>query len=54
MINNLLEFLEKPCDEVEKICDEIYRVNSDFACMKKLPRDIIVNTEGYYSQSNNS
>lgn len=42
MVNILSEFLELPQNDVEKECDEIYRVNSEFASIKKLPRDIIV------------
>lgn len=42
MINILSEFLEMPQSEVEQECDEIYRVNSEFAHIRKLPRDIIV------------
>lgn len=42
MLNILPEFLEKPYEEVEAMCDDTYRVNSNFARAKKLPRDIIV------------
>lgn len=42
MVNIISEFLEMPLDDVERECDDIYRVNSDFARVKKLPRDIIV------------
>lgn len=42
MLNILSEFLEKPQEELEQMCDKIYRVNSEYARMKKLPRDIIV------------
>lgn len=42
MVNIISEFLEMPQEEVEKEYDDIYRVNSEFARQKKLPRDIIV------------
>lgn len=42
IINVLAEFLEKTPEETDGLCDEIYRVNSDFARDKKLPRDVII------------
>lgn len=42
MINIISKFMEIPPDEVEKELDEVYRVNSDFARQRNLPRDIIV------------
>lgn len=43
MVNIIAEFLEMSPNEVERKCDVIYRVNSNFAKQKKLPRDIVVN-----------
>lgn len=42
MIEIISEFLEMSVEEVEKDCVDIYKVNSDFARQKNLPRDIIV------------
>lgn len=42
MIEILAEFLEISAEEVESKCDDIYRVNSEFARRKNLPRDVIV------------
>lgn len=42
IVNIISEFLELPPNEVEKECDEVYIVNSEYACIKKLPRDVIV------------
>lgn len=42
MTDIISELIEIPPDEVDRDCEAIYRVNSDFARQKSLPRDIIV------------
>lgn len=40
MIKILAEFVNKPMDEIEGNCEEIYRVNSEYAQTKNIPRVI--------------
>lgn len=42
MVNIISEFVELPMKEIERELDVVYRVNSEFARKKNLPRDIIV------------
>lgn len=42
IINILSEFLEKSQDDIEEMCEDLYRVNSDYARHKNLPRDVII------------
>lgn len=42
MATILIEFLEKPEEEIKQSLDLAYRVNSAFATSKKLPMDVII------------
>lgn len=42
VVEIIAELVELPLNEVARECDDIYRVNSDFARQKNLPRDIIL------------
>lgn len=47
ILDILSELLEICTNEVEKEIEEIYRINSEFAHIKKLPRDMIVKVTSY-------
>lgn len=42
IITLLADFLQKSCEEIDNNCEVVYRVNSEFAKLKKLPRDVII------------
>lgn len=38
----IADLIQRPIEEIDKNCDEIYRVNSEYAKLKNISRDIIV------------
>lgn len=47
VLEMLAELLEISTDEVQKEIEEIYRINSEFARIKNLPRDVIIKVTSY-------
>lgn len=42
MVNLIAGYIQKPMEEINNSCDNIYRINSEYAKLKNLPQDVIV------------
>lgn len=47
VLDIISEMVEIAKEKLEKEIEEIYRINSEFACIKKLPRDVIIKVTSY-------
>lgn len=42
MIDILADFVQRPPEEIDNICEGSYRVNSEYAKVKNIPRGVVV------------